>query len=288
SDLMRTYKKPIYPIFTSVINAKDEIQKFVDKGNVVFFDEVTFGDAFGKVMNTAGAPEIISDPYEVDVKKIREVIDNAEDGYISPTEVGKLLDAAGIVRAGEAVVTNADDAACQAAKLGFPVVMKVVGPIHKSDVGGVVLNVKNDAEVKCQFDRMIKIKDTTAILIQPMLSGVELYAGAKFEPKFGHLVLFGLGGIFIEVLKDVQSGLAPLAKEEVEAMVKKLKGYKMLQGVRGQEGVDIDKFEEAVVRLSLLVEHAPEIVEMDLNPLLGNSKGVVDVDARIKIDKGIK
>ena len=285
---MHTYKKPIYPIFTSVINAKDEIQRFVDKGNVVFFDEVTFGDAFGKVMNTAGAPEIISDPYEVDVKKIREVIDNAEDGYISPTEVGKLLDAAGIVRAGEAVVTNADDAACQAAKLGFPVVMKVVGPIHKSDVGGVVLNVKNEAEVKCQFDRMIKIKDTTAILIQPMLSGVELYAGAKFEPKFGHLVLFGLGGIFIEVLKDVQSGLAPLAKEEVESMVKKLKGYKMLQGVRGQEGVDIDKFEEAVVRLSLLVEHAPEIVEMDLNPLLGNSKGVVDVDARIKIDKGIK
>lgn len=288
SDLMHTYKKPIYPIFTSVINAKDEIQRFVDKGNVVFFDEVTFGDAFGKVMNTAGAPEILSDPYEVDVKKIREVIDNAEDGYISPTEVGKLLDAAGIVRAGEAVVTNADDAACQAAKLGFPVVMKVVGPIHKSDVGGVVLNVKDEAEVKCQFNRMIKIKDTTAILIQPMLSGVELYAGAKFEPKFGHLVLFGLGGIFIEVLKDVQSGLAPLAKEEVEAMVKKLKGYKMLQGVRGQEGVNIDKFEEAVVRLSLLVEHAPEIVEMDLNPLLGNSKGVVDVDARIKIDKGIK
>ena len=85
SDLMRTYKKPIYPIFTSVINAKDEIQKFVDKGNVVFFDEVTFGDAFGKVMNTAGAPEIISDPYEVDVKKIREVID-AEYTEIEDTE----------------------------------------------------------------------------------------------------------------------------------------------------------------------------------------------------------
>jgi acyl-CoA synthetase (NDP forming) len=121
--------------------------------------------------------------------------------------------------------------------------------------------------------------------MQPMLSGTELFAGAKFEPKYGHLVLCGLGGIFIEVLKDVQSGLAPLTESEVKDMINKLKGKKILEGVRGQEGVNIDSFVDTVVRLSLLVKNAPEIVEMDLNPLLGNEKGVVAVDARIRIEK---
>lgn len=285
SDLMRKYKKPIYPILTSVINAKDEIDRFVAKGNIVFTDEVVFGNALGQVMNTNMPYMETNDAYPVDVQKIRQVVDGAQNGYISPEEIEQLLDAAGIVRAGQAVVDNEEDAVKQAVKLGLPVVMKVVGPVHKSDVGGVALNVADEQTVRDQFNRMIKIKDTTAILIQPMLSGIELFAGAKFEPKFGHLVLCGLGGIFIEVLKDVQSGLAPLSVPEVEGLISKLKGYKILQGVRGQEGVNIEKFVEAIVRLSLLVKYAPEIVEMDLNPLLGNSKGVAAVDARIRIEK---
>jgi len=104
----------------------------------------------------------------------------------------KQMDALGIL--------NIEDAVKEATRLGFPVVMKVVGPVHKSDVGGVVLNVKNEPQVRGEFGRMIQIPETNAILIQPMLSGTELFAGAKFEPKFGHLVLCGMGGIFIEVL----------------------------------------------------------------------------------------
>jgi acetyltransferase len=163
--------------------------------------------------------------------------------------------------------------------------MKVVGPLHKSDVGGVVLNVLDEETVRNEFNRMIRIPDTTAILLQPMLDGLELYAGTKKEAGFGHTVLCGLGGIFIEVLKDVSAGLVPLARDESLAMIRRLKGYKILQGVRGQKGVSEDALADVVVRLSALMQVAPEIAEMDLNPLLGTPEGVTAVDARIRIQK---
>ncbi|MFW5886901.1 MAG: acetate--CoA ligase family protein, partial [Bacteroidota bacterium] len=136
-----------------------------------------------------------------------------------------------------------------------------------------------------EFDRMIKIADTTAILLQPMLSGTELFVGAKSEPKFGHMVLCGLGGIFIEVLKDVSAGLAPIAQDEALKMIKSLRSYGIVQGTRGQEGVNEQIFAEIISRVSALVKAAPEIAEMDLNPLLGKSDKVVAVDARIRIEK---
>lgn len=282
---MKECKKPIYPILPSIINVKDEIEHFLAKGRVNFPDEVVFGNALAKVYHTPKPQPAELKLPEVDKTAIRNVIDGASNGYLSPENVQKLLDAAGITRAGEAVVTSADDAVSAAQKLGFPVVMKVVGPVHKSDVGGVVLNVKNAETVASEFNRMIKIKDTTAILIQPMLSGVELFVGAKREDKFGHMVLCGLGGIFIEVLKDVNAGLAPISIDESLSMIQHLKSYKILQGVRGQEPVNEQHFAEMVSRVSALVKVAPEIFEMDLNPLLGRKEKVVAVDARIRIEK---
>ena len=123
------------------------------------------------------------------------------------------------------------------------------------------------------------------ILIQPMLSGTELFAGAKFEPPFGHMILCGMGGIFIEVFKDVAAGLAPLSKEESLAMIRGLKSYKIIQGVRGQKGISEDAFADILVRLSALLKEAPEIVELDFNPLLGNEQRILAVDARIRIEK---
>ncbi len=163
--------------------------------------------------------------------------------------------------------------------------MKVVGPVHKSDVGGVVLDVKNFDQVALEFDRMIQIKDTTAILIQPMLSGHSVYIGAKQEPKFGHMVLCGLGGIYIEVLKDIQSSLAPVSQQEAATMITRLKSYKIIQGVRGQEGLNEQLFAEVISRVSALCIAAPEIAEMDINPLMGNMKTLKAVDARIRIEK---
>lgn len=282
---MRECKKPIYPILPSIINVKDEIAHFIAKGRVNFPDEVIFGNALAKVYHTPKPQPETAELPEINLKAIRKTIDNAQNGYLAPDEVQVLLDAAGISRAGEAVVTTEKEAIDAAKDLGFPVVMKVVGPVHKSDVGGVVLNVKDANSVAKEFNRMIKIKETTAILIQPMLSGVELFIGAKREDNFGHMVLCGLGGIFIEVLKDVSAGLAPIQKQEAHGMIERLKGYKILQGVRGQEPVNEDHFAEMVCRLSALVMAAPEIFEMDLNPLLGKINGVVAVDARIRVEK---
>ncbi|MFP3860335.1 MAG: acetate--CoA ligase family protein [Bacteroidales bacterium] len=282
---MKESKKPIYPILPSIINVKDEIDHFISKGRITFPDEVLFGRALAKVYHTPEpVPEQIDIP-EIDKQSIRDIIDDADNGYLEPVKVQQLLDAAGVKRAGEAVVDNKDDAVNEAERLGLPVVMKVVGPVHKSDVGGVALDINDRESVAKEFERMIKIKDTTGILIQPMLKGTEIFIGAKEEPKFGHMVLCGLGGIFIEVLKDVNMAMAPVHKDEAIKMIRELKSYGIIKGTRGQEGVNEDEFAEAIMRISALVDTAPEIAEMDLNPLLGNTKEVVAVDARIRIDK---
>jgi acetyltransferase len=284
-EKMKSSTKPIYPILPSVLTAQPEIKDFLSKGRIFFPDEVSFGKALARVYHTQQPYSTFGSPVAIDVEKIRSVIAGASNGYIAPAEIQALMDAAGIRRAGEAVVTCEEGAVEAATQLSFPVVMKVVGPVHKSDVGGVVLNVKNSEQAAAEFRRMIVIKDTTAILIQPMLSGTELFVGAKYEPKFGHMILCGLGGIFIEVLKDVTAGLAPIAESEALAMIRGLKSYKIIQGVRGQEGIDENKIAEVIVRLSALLQAAPEIIELDFNPLLGKGSNVIAVDARIRIEK---
>ena len=131
------------------------------------------------------------------------------------------------------------------------------------------------------------IAETTAILMQPMLSGTELFVGASYEEKFGHLILCGLGGVFIEILEDTAAELSPVSKSQAANMIRSLKSYKIIQGTRGQEGVNERKFAETITRLSALCEAAPEIQELDLNPLLGSKGRVVAVDARIKIERNI-
>lgn len=282
---MRTCKKPIYPVLPSILTAADEVNAFIAKGRVNFPDEVVLGEALARVFH-AGQPSGTTDAGPViDSRLIRKTIDDAADGYLEPVAVQTLLDAAGIPRAAEAVVNIKDDLLQAAKELGFPLAMKVVGPVHKSDVGGVVLNIDNEKDLVSQFERMMQIKDTNAVLMQPMLSGTELFAGAKREDAFGHMILCGMGGIFIEVLKDIATGLAPVRHAEAEAMIGSLKSRAILDGVRGQEGVNKEAFADTIVRLSALMEAAPEIFEMDLNPLLGSKDRVVAVDARINIVK---
>ncbi len=282
---MKICKKPIYPVLPSIINAKNEIKNFLSKGRINFPDEISLAKAITKVVNTPAPYDKNIELPDIDNDKIRQIIDNAENGYLLPGQVQKLLDAAKIPRAGEYVVYNIEDAKTKAMELGLPVVMKVVGPVHKSDVGGVVLNVNTIDKVTTEFERMIQIKDTTAILIQPMLSGTELFVGAKREDKFGHLILCGLGGIFIEVLEDVSAGLAPLSDTEIKNMIHSLNGYKIIKGVRGKKGIDETMFTDIIKRVSALVGTAPEIFEMDINPLLGQADKVIAVDARIRIEK---
>lgn len=282
---MKEITKPLFPVLPSTLTAAKEVAFFLDKGRVNFPDEVNLGRALAKVYQTPKPSEDLLDNVEIDQTKIRKVINESHDGYLTPENVSKLLDAAGIPRAGEAVVNQPEDALKAAEKLGYPLVMKVVGPVHKSDVGGVVLNINNPEKVTAEFNRMMQIPETTAILMQPMLKGTELFAGATREDKFGHLVFFGLGGIFIEVLKDVASGLIPINKKEAASMIQSIKSYPIIKGVRGQDGINEESLQQIIIHLSALLQAAPEIAEMDLNPLLGNASQVVAVDARIRIKK---
>ena len=288
-EKMKTCKKPIFPVLPSIINVKDEIEDFIAKGRINVPEECVLGNAICKVYNTPKPqPEHVELP-KIDVARIRKTIDRCKDGYLEISDYNELLDAAGISRKKSVEVSKKEDALAFAKEVGCgkdtPLVMKVVGPLHKSDVGGVTLGVKDLDTVSKEFDRLMAIKDTYAVEMYPMLDGTDVYIGAIKDPKFGHQVFFGLGGIFIEVLKDVQSALAPITADEAKEMLKQLKGYKILQGVRGQEGVNLDLYADQVARVSALVQAAPEIAEMDLNPLLGNPRYVTAVDARIRIEK---
>ena len=288
-EKMKTCKKPIFPVLPSIINVKDEINDFIAKGRINFPEECVLGNALCKVYHTPKPqPEHVELP-AIDVARIRKTVERCKDGYMEIADYNELLDAAGISRKKSVEVSKKEDALAFAKEVGcskdVPLVMKVVGPLHKSDVGGVTLGVKDLDTVAKEFDRLIVIPETYAVEMYPMLDGTDVYIGAIRDPKFGHQIFFGLGGIFIEVLKDVQSALAPITAAEAKEMLKQLKGYKILEGVRGQEGVNIDLYAEQVARVSALVQAAPEIAEMDLNPLLGNPRYVTAVDARIRLEK---
>lgn len=279
-------KKPIFPILPCLNTAGPEVAEFLSKGHVNFSDEVTLGTALSQIMRTPQPVPQEINLMGVDIPKIRKIIDGIdENGYVAPDIVRQLLTCAKIPVVPEMVAGTKDELTAFAEKIGYPVVAKVVGPVHKSDVGGVALNVRSSEQLGMEFDRMMKIQDASAVMIQKMISGRELFVGAKYEPRFGHVVLCGLGGIFVEALKDVASGLAPLSADEVRTMIRSLRGYKILQGIRGQKGINEEKFIEIIQRLSVLLRYAIEIKEMDINPLLADGDDIVAVDARIRIEK---
>lgn len=285
-EKMQHCHKPIFPILPSVNTAGPEVADFLAKGHVNFADEVTLGTALTRVLNVPRPANNEIELFGVDVPRIRRIIDSIqEDGYIPPYQVQALLRSAGIPVVDEFVSVKKEEVLAFARRTEFPVVAKVVGPVHKSDVGGVVLNIKTEQHLALEFDRMMQIPGATAVMVQPMLKGTELFIGAKYEEKFGHVVLCGLGGIFVEVLEDVSSGLAPLSYEEAYSMIRSLRAYKIIKGTRGQKGVNEDRFAEIIVRLSTLLRFATEIKEMDINPLLATEKNVIAVDARIRIEK---
>ena len=194
-----------------------------------------------------------------------------------------LLRAAGIETVPESVVTTAAEAVKAAALMGYPVVMKVIGPVHKSDIGGVALNISTEERVREEYSRMMALQEVTGILIQKMISGRELFCGATREDRYGHLVMAGMGGIFIEVFKDFATALVPVSDQEARSMIRSLKSYRIIKGVRGSAGVSEEGFARVITALSALLAAAPEIAEMDINPLLGTPERIVAVDARISL-----
>ena len=283
---IRECKKPVFPVLPSLHTAGPEVEEFLKKGHVNFSDEVTLATALSQIMRTPkpAPPEV--QLYGIDIPRLNKIIFGLqENGYVPPQTVRDILSCAGIPLVPEMVSTSKEELSAFASKVGYPVVAKVVGPVHKSDVGGVTLNIRTPEHLALEFDRMMQIKDATGVMVQKMLKGTELFIGAKYEERFGHVVLCGLGGIFVEVLKDVSSGLAPLNYGEAFSMIHSLRGYKIIKGTRGQKGLNEQKYAEIIVRLSTLLRFATEIKEIDINPLLADENEVVAVDARILIEK---
>jgi len=277
--------KPLYPILPSISSSFRELENFMNKGNVNFPDEVVLGRALTRIANTPFPAEEKIFLEKVDIAQIRKIIDSAGNGYLEPSLIQKLLAAAHIPLVKEAVATTRREILALAEEIGYPVALKVVGPVHKSDVGGVTLNIKSQKHLEAEFNRMKSIEGVTGVMVQEMISGIELFIGAKYEPRFGHIILCGLGGIFVEVLGDVSSGLAPLTFSEAESMIRSLRAYKIIKGTRGKPGINEARFAEIIVRLSSLLRFATEIKEMDINPLIGSQKNITVVDARIRIEK---
>jgi len=277
--------KPLFPILPSVASSYTELEYFLRKGHVNFPDEVVLGRALTRISNTPLPADEKIFLEGVDVPLIRQIVEDASPGYLEPDIIQKLLAAANIPTVKEAVVKTRRELISKAERMGYPLALKVVGPVHKSDVGGVTLNIKSRTHLVAEFSRMIKIKDVNCVLIQQMISGTELFIGAKYEPRFGHVILCGLGGIFVEMLGDVSSGLAPLTFNEAKSMIRSLKSYRIIKGARGRPGINELKFAEIIVRLSSLLRFAVEIKEIDLNPLIGSPESITAVDARIRIEK---
>jgi acetate---CoA ligase (ADP-forming) len=282
---IRECNKPVLPILPSITSSHDELEFFMNLGHVNFPDEVSLGRALAKIANTPFPAEERNIFPDIDLSLIRGIIDNAPNGYLEPALILQLLTAAGIPVVKEAIATNLTELRKASAETGFPMVLKVVGPVHKSDIGGVTLNIKSEAHLHAEFRRMMRIEGVKGVLAQRMLTGTELFIGATYEPRFGHVVLCGLGGIFIEELGDLSSGLAPLAIEEARSMVRSLRAYPIIQGTRGKPGINEKLFTEIIVRLSGVLRYATEIKEIDLNPLIGNPNEITVVDARIRIEK---
>jgi len=226
---------------------------------------------------------------EVDRAAAKEILSRHEGGnaYIPQQDAFAVLKAYGVPTPEMHTVNDSADLAEAVAEVGFPCVLKVDAAevVHKSDEGGVVLGIGDVEALEKAFadlNRRFADKDATYIIQQQMQHGREIIIGATESPGLGHLVMFGLGGIFVEVMRDVAFALAPLSRPEARTMMCQIKGFPILEGVRGEEPADLEAIEDMLLRVGLMVADNPAITELDLNPVLVTPDGACAVDVRMR------
>jgi len=293
--------KPVLACFLGAGKVAEGI-KILREGKIPQYDSPKSAVATVKVMadyvRWRSHPKRVVKLFAVNRRKVENIIDrHLRQGMMEIGEAGskEILEAYGFITPKGSIATTAEQAVNIAQQLGFPVVLKIWSPdiLHKSDVGGVKVGLNSKQDVKDAFDLMMyripkkrPEADILGVLVQQMCRGKnEVILGMNRDPHFGPLMMFGMGGIMVEVLKDVSFYLAPLTAEEAKLMLVNTKTYQMLKGVRGEEGVDIDKIAEGLQRLSQLVTEFPQIKEMDINPYVVGPEGTtpIAVDARIAL-----
>src|SRR5690606_4994331 len=230
----------------------------------------------------------------VAVRKVLDGVKAAGRDALTAPEAKLVSDAYGIPVPGEGLATSADEAVKLGGSISYPVVMKIVSPdiLHKTEAGGVIVGVKSDEEAKAAYDKILanaknykKDAKIEGVQVQQMLTGgTEVIVGSITDQSFGKLVAFGLGGVLVEVLKDITFRLAPITTEEALEQIGSIKAHELLDGVRGGKPLDKKALADIVVRVSQLVTDFPEIVELDLNPVFATEKGAIAADVRIVVD----
>lgn len=222
------------------------------------------------------------------------IIDAArKDGrtILSEIEAKQLLEQAGVPVSPARLATTKDDAVKMANELGYPIVLKIVSPqiTHKSDVGGVALGLTSADEVGAAFERVVanaKKAEPSAtiegVAVQRMeKQGTEVIVGMTTDAQFGPVMMFGLGGVMVEILKDVAFRVVPLNERDARQMIHEIKGYPVLEGFRGSDPADIAKLQELLLKVSSFIEANPDVAELDLNPVFAYKDGAIAVDARV-------
>lgn len=290
-DRVLTCKKPIFCCFMGLDKSNEE--RLIDNKIPNFFDP-------SRAVKTISAVERYSRfefrdssvvNFEVDKKSADKFFENVKGKFVG-VEGMKLLEYYGIKVAPFGIAQNFEEALEIAEKIGYPVVLKVISPdiIHKSDIGAIRLNVTRDKLKTEFFDMLSRVENLLpnarieGVMVQKMIpGGREVIIGMKRDPYFGNVLMFGLGGVYVEVFKDVSFKIAPLSKEDAYDMVRRVKSYPLLRGVRGEKGVDVDAIAEAILRFSQLSMDYP-ILEMEINPLKAFESGCVAVDFRMLLE----
>jgi len=295
--------KPVVTSFMGGHSVEDGIS-VLDKNRIPNFTDperaIKALESASRYANWRNNPkEIIQEKIPVDKKKIASLLAKAEaqsEHTIAGSEAMEVLTEYGFVVPKMGLAETGHEAVELASKIGYPVVMKIASPdiLHKSDIGGVRLGISSDADTERAFEEIIssarRFMPSALILgvtINQMVpKGKEVILGMAKDPDFGPMLMFGLGGIYVEVLKDVAFRIAPIDRREANMMINEIRSFPLLRGVRGEEPADIQSITDALVKLSQLVTDFPEIIEMDINPLMVMpiGKGAVAVDCRISVD----
>lgn len=225
------------------------------------------------------------------ISKIFKVAQDEGRNFLYEHEAKELCSHYGMPITAIKIATTEDEAVKYSDEIGYPIVLKIVSPqvLHKSDSGGVLINIKNAEEVRAGYNQILtNVKKhvpeavITGILVQEMApSGTEVIVGSTKDPTFGNTLMFGLGGIFVEVLKDVSFRIVPIQKVDAAEMVKEIKAYKILEGVRGMPPADQEMLVKILMATSKMLEECPEVKELDMNPIIVYEKGARVVDARV-------
>lgn len=229
---------------------------------------------------------------------VQDIVDDARNEgrtLLTEVEAKQILKEAGLNVVDALLAKDTGDAQRIAGELGYPVVLKIVSPdiVHKSDIGGVKLGLSDANQVAKAYDEIISAAKKASpkanihgVSVQTMArQGTEVILGMTKDPQFGPVLMFGLGGVLVEILKDVAFRIVPLTKRDASQMIHEIKGYPLLEGYRGQEPANVPMLEEAIVKLSDFVEGHPEIKELDLNPMFAYKDGLTAVDARIVLEE---